>query len=372
MASSGCTRMSSRFGSTRSSPASWNSSSGRALEEDRDLRVARRQPLSGPHVEGHVGPAPVLDLELHGRVGLGLRVGRDLRLGAVGRHPLSVDDPLAVLAAHRALDDVLGSHLPDGVEHLHLLVAHRLGGERRRRLHGHQGEELEDVVLDHVPDHPCAVVVVAPPLHAQLLGHGDLDAVHVAPVPDGLEDAVGEPEHQQVLDGLLPEVVVDPVDLALAHGLGELAVQRHRRLQVVPERLLDDDAAPAVPVLARQAGGPQAAHDGAELVRRRGQVEDGVSGRPVDLGGVGQRCGHPLVRGRDPRSPPSRSGCAPGSRPRPRPPPAWWRTLAGPGWRTRGSPRCRATSAPPPRWRRSWAGARWHAGCRETAAACAW
>ena len=62
---------------------------------------------------------------------------------------------------------------------------------------------------------PGLVVVAAALLDADGLGHGDLHVVDVAPIPDGLEDAVGEPERHQVLDGLLPEVVIDPIDLVL-------------------------------------------------------------------------------------------------------------------------------------------------------------
>ena len=55
---------------------------------------------------------------------------------------------------------------------------------------------------------------------ADLLGHGDLDVVDVVLVPDRLEQVVGEPEGQHVLDRLLAEVVVDAVELALLEGAG--------------------------------------------------------------------------------------------------------------------------------------------------------
>ena len=45
------------------------------------------------------------------------------------------------------------------------------------------------------------------------LGHGDLDVVHVAAIPERLEDAVAEPEDEQVADRLLAQVVIDAVDL---------------------------------------------------------------------------------------------------------------------------------------------------------------
>jgi hypothetical protein len=65
--------------------------------------------------------------------------------------------------------------------------------------------------------------------------------VHVAAVPDRLEDAVAEAEDQQVADGLLAQVVVDAVDLRLAEDLLDLVVERVARIRVAAERLLDDD-----------------------------------------------------------------------------------------------------------------------------------
>ena len=54
----------------------------------------------------------------------------------------------------------------------------------------------------------------------------------------------------QVLDGLLAEVVVDPEDLVLVEPLAEHRAQLARRREVVPERLLDDHARPAVALSA--------------------------------------------------------------------------------------------------------------------------
>ena len=73
----------------------------------------------------------------------------------------------------------------------------------------------------------------------EILGDGDLDVVDVATVPDRLEDAVGEPQHLEVLHRLLAEVVVEAEHLRLVEGRGHLGVQLQRRVEVVPERLLD-------------------------------------------------------------------------------------------------------------------------------------
>src|SRR3984893_4847543 len=56
---------------------------GCLLETDRDLRIPLRQVLAGTDVEGHAGPAPVGDLELHGDIGLDVRSRRHVGFLAI-------------------------------------------------------------------------------------------------------------------------------------------------------------------------------------------------------------------------------------------------------------------------------------------------
>ena len=70
------------------------------------------------------------------------------------------------------------------------------------------------------------VVVAGATLEGERLVEGDLDAVDVVAVPDRLEDPVGEAQAGDVLDRLLLEEVVDPVDRALGRRLGEQLVER--------------------------------------------------------------------------------------------------------------------------------------------------
>ena len=88
-----------------------------------------------------------------------------------------------------------------------------VGLERGRWLHRDEADELQEMVLENVADRAGLLVERSAVLDADRLGHRDLHVVHVAPVPERLEDAVPEAEDQQVADRLLPEVVVDAVDL---------------------------------------------------------------------------------------------------------------------------------------------------------------
>ncbi len=117
------------------------------------------------------------------------------------------------------------------------------GGQLGRRLQGDEREHLEEVGDDHVLVGAGRLVEVRALVEPQLLGHVDLDVVDVVAVPDRLEQPVGEAEREDVLRRLLPEEVVDPVDLRLVEGLVELGVERLGRRQVDAERLLHDDPA---------------------------------------------------------------------------------------------------------------------------------
>jgi len=136
------------------------------------------------------------------------------------------------------------------------------------------------VVLEDVARRSGLFVERAAALHAQVLGHGDLHVVDVAPVPDRLEDAVAEAEDEDVADRLLAQVVVDAVDLRLPEDAQDLAVERAPRLEVVAEGLLDDDARPAAAALLTvEAGSTEVLDDGPVGRGRRGQVEEPVAAR---------------------------------------------------------------------------------------------
>ena len=131
---------------------------------------------------------------------------------------------------------------------------------------------------DHVPDRAGLLVERPAAFDPDLLGHRDLHVVHVPPVPDGLEHPVGEPEGQDVLDGLLPQVVIDPEDLSLVEHAVQLPVQLPGGLEVPPERLLDHDLrAPVHPGLLEPL------HDRRIGGGGRGAVEEPSAVRPLAL-----------------------------------------------------------------------------------------
>ena len=117
-----------------------------------------------------------------------------------------------------------------------------LGSPLGRRLHRGGRHDLHQVVDDHVAQRADGVVEVAAVLDAEALGHRDLDRRDVVAVPDRLEHRVREPQVEDLGQPHLAQEVVDPVELGLVEVLVDLLVERARRGEVVPERLLDHHA----------------------------------------------------------------------------------------------------------------------------------
>ncbi len=181
--------------------------------------------------------------------------------------------------------------MPQAVEDADLGVAHHVRRQRPGRLHRHDAEHLEHVVLHHVAqgadalevagargDHLAGVGVVLG--QALLLGHGDLDVVDVLAVPERLEDAVGEAQHQQVLHRLLAEVMVDTIRLALRKGLGDGGDHFAGAVEVAADRLLDDDAGEGrlLVGVVDEAGALEPADAQVHEARRHGEVIDAAGG----------------------------------------------------------------------------------------------
>src|SRR5271170_4734350 len=99
----------------------------RAAELDHDMSVARRHPLARTKIEGNVGPAPVVNQQLHGDEGLGARIRRHVGFGPVSWNLFSVHGSFSVLPAYRAAEKFLIVDRLDGMQNLGLFVAHSIG-----------------------------------------------------------------------------------------------------------------------------------------------------------------------------------------------------------------------------------------------------
>ena len=104
-------------------------------------------------------------------------------------------------------------------QHLQFFVAHPIGFQRHRRLHGDQAQQLQHVVLHHVAQHAGAVEVAGAAFQADRLGDGDLHVVDDIGVPQPLENRIGEAQREQVLDGFLAEIMVDAEGLRFGEHL---------------------------------------------------------------------------------------------------------------------------------------------------------
>ena len=165
------------------------------------------------------------------------------------------------------------------LEHFGLLGAHRIGIERYRRLHRRHGDELEDMVRHHVAQRACDFVEARAGFHTHGFGHGDLHMVDAVAVPDRFEQPVGEAQRHDVLHRLLPEEVIDAVNLFFLKLLEHARVQLFGGLQIVAERLLDHDAPPVLAVFLHQSGFAQRVHHRSKEAIRHRQIEEGVSVR---------------------------------------------------------------------------------------------
>src|SRR5262245_14072276 len=106
------------------------------------------------------------------------------------------------------------------------------------------------MVLEHVTQATCFFVVADAVLDAQRFGCGDLHVIDVLTVPDRLDDRIGKPEREDVLDGVLPEIVIDPKDLLLVQGALDGVAETPGAAEVAPEWLFDDDARPRCGIAA--------------------------------------------------------------------------------------------------------------------------
>ena len=170
---------------------------------------------------------------------------------------------------------ILGVNATHRVQYLHFLVAQRLGLKSVGRFHRHQGQQLQNVVLEHIPQDAGLVVIVGPVGNVNRLGNRYLHVVNIISVPNRFENGIGKAEHQQILDRLFTQVVVDAEHLVFPKNRVSHVVQVPGRGQVNAKGFLHDHPPPAPGVIGH-TGLPQAGYSRSVQGRSERQVIEAV------------------------------------------------------------------------------------------------
>ena len=144
---------------------------------------------------------------------------------AVARQGITAGATRAVLTAYAAVPGLGLIGEPSGLQHLGLFIADGLGVVAARGFHGREGQHLGEVVLHHVPEGTRGFVVARALFHANGFCCRDLNVVDVIAVPDRLENGVRKAHHQDVLNRLFAEIVVDAEDLVFLPAAFDHAIE---------------------------------------------------------------------------------------------------------------------------------------------------
>src|SRR6185503_1984168 len=134
------------------------------------------------------------------------------------------------------------------------------------------------MIRDHVAQRAGFFVVTGAAADAALLSRSDLNVFDVIAIPDRFKHRVSKTKYEDVLNCVFTEVVIDAIDLILFEDFSNRHVQRLRRLEVAPERFLDDDATPLL-VFVSEARFAKTLHDGREQRGWRCEIEEPVLAR---------------------------------------------------------------------------------------------
>ncbi len=134
---------------------------------------------------------------------------------------------------------------------------------------------------DHVQECAGGVVEGGAVGDVEGLRDVDLDFCHVFAVPHPREQPVGKTEDVKVLGALLPQKVVDPVDLLLVQGFVDRLVESPEAVGGRTERLLVDDSGSLRKIV--RGNGFRVVDEGGrwegQIVDQLSTVADGVTGR---------------------------------------------------------------------------------------------
>ena len=149
-----------------------------------------------------------------------------------------------MIAVELAAHHVPGRKRPNPLKHFDFFVLQTGIRHGHRGFHGHVGEQLEQMVLHHVPNRAGLLIERSAASDTEVFRHRDLHALDEVPVPDRLHESVGEAEKQDVLDRVLSQVVIDAKDILLREGRVEILFKARAESRSCPKGFSTTTRAP--------------------------------------------------------------------------------------------------------------------------------
>src|SRR3954447_3365819 len=97
------------------------------------------------------------------------------------------------------------------------------------------------MILNHVANGAGLIVKSSSPLDAEVLCHGDLNALDIVAIPERLNKRVREAKDQQVIHRPLAQVMVDSKDISFVEVVKQNLVQFCCGFKIMSERCFNDD-----------------------------------------------------------------------------------------------------------------------------------
>jgi hypothetical protein len=135
------------------------------------------------------------------------------------------------------------------------------------------------MVLDDITERAGFFIKASSTGYAKLFCHRDLDAFHVPPIPNRLEEGIGKAKIQEVLNRFFAQVMVNPKDGRLVEDLVQGPIQGFRGSEIPPKWFFDHDTAPLCTACAAQSFNDDGKHrrrDG-EIMQRMLHAPEGLA-----------------------------------------------------------------------------------------------
>ncbi|MBA7679572.1 hypothetical protein ES703_87871 [subsurface metagenome] len=96
------------------------------------------------------------------------------------------------------------------------------------------------MILKYIAKSARFIIIARPVFDTDCFSYRDLYIVDVIAVPNRLKNCIGKPEHQDILNGFLTEVMVDTVYLRFIKTVSQLVVQFESALKVPSKRFFNN------------------------------------------------------------------------------------------------------------------------------------
>ena len=204
-------------------------------------------------IKWHTRKSPIVDFGFQCNISFGVAVDGHTCFRCVVLRRFALRNACGVLTAHHIVLNIFYRPRLERAQNREFFIANAVGIHSRRRVHGDETQQLQQMILHHIAQCARLVIKLRTTLHTEFFRNRDLHIGNIISTQNWFKKTIAKTQSHQVLHRFFTQIMVNAENLRLFEVFGKHIVDFDAGCQIMPQRLFNHNTCVLILSMSCQA-----------------------------------------------------------------------------------------------------------------------